>query len=204
MSNKVILNSLTLFSLDENYIKFASKQGYDFENKRITKVLYLAHGLINDIPFQVLYYEDKFAYIHDVKYLNQCQLNILEIFSLSQDKIKFDKKEYSSIKNKLKRNVSSMDVSNEVTIYPTLPMGVKYAIEDFNKYQKIVYDVNLYQVALELIESEFYGNIKYLEVNFEDKDIIKDYDAKFNSFVKKWYYFPLKNKNKILEKFEVI
>lgn len=203
MSNKVILNSLSLLNLDENYIKFASKQGYDFENKRITKVLYLAHGLINDIPFQVLYNENKFAYIEDVKYLNQCQLNILEIFSLSQDKIKFDKKEYSSIKNKLKRNINSINISKEVTLYSTLPMGLGYAIEDYNRYQKIVYDVNLYQVALELIESQLHGNIKYLEVDFNDRNIAKDNGAIFNSFIKKWYHFPLMNKNKILEKLEM-
>lgn len=96
---------------------------------------------------------------------------------MSQDKTKFDKKEYNSIKNKLKRDVNSMSASKEITIYPTLPMGLGYAIEDFNRYQKVTYDTNLYKVALELIESQIYGNIKYLKVDFNDRNIAKDNGA---------------------------
>lgn len=202
MSNKVLLNKLLLLKLNKAYLDFAKEQGYTFSEALFSDSLYLIEASINANPIKVLFQIGAFGKNQEISKRNEA-LSILGIFSISLEKIKFDKSEYNSIKSKIKRELSSMIISDEINISPTFPIGLGYAIEDFKKYQKIQYEVNICHTSSELIENSLYGFIKYLNIDYSNRNIAVKNNACFNSFVKKWYYFPSFNNSSVLENYKI-
>lgn len=205
MANKININSLTQYMLDQNYIDYSLSNDYIYSANECNHLLAI-NGDINDVPFIVIFLNDNERWGRSGKGANlkkEFHLNIIEIFPLDISKGKFDKTQYNSIKTKIKREFAKLEVNEVIDVLATMPINISYAQEDYQSRKEVRFDVNIVHSASELIETFLYGEIKYLNIDYKNKDIAKNNGAKFCLWNKKWYYYPKVSDNAILKEYEV-
>lgn len=205
MANKINLNRLTQYMLDKNYIDYSILNGYSY-GARECNHLFSIDGDINGIPFKAIFLNDNERWGERGKGANlkkEFHLDIIEIFPLDISKGRFDKTLYNSIKTKIKREFAKLEVVRVIDVLATMPINISYAQEDYQSRKEVRYDVNVVHSASELVESVLYGEIKYLTIYYQNKEIAKNNGAKFCTWNKKWYYFPMVSDNGILKEYEV-
>lgn len=204
MANKININSLTQYMLDQNYIDYSLSNDYIYSANEYNHLLAI-NGDINDVPFIVIFLNDNERWGRSGKGANlkkEFHLNIIEIFPLDISKGRFDKTQYNSIKTKIKREFAKLEVNEVIDVLATMPINISYAQEDYQSRKEVRYDVNIVHSASELIERNLYGDSKYLNIDYKNKDIAKNNGAKFCLWNKKWYYYPKVNVNAILKEYE--
>jgi len=205
MANKININSLTQYMLDQSYIDYSIFNDYIYSPNECKHLLAI-DGVINDVPFIVIFLNDNERCGRSGKGANlkkEFHLNIIEIFPLDINKGRFDKTQYDSIKTKIKREFAKLEVDKVIEVLATMPINISYAKENYQSRKDVCYDVDVVHSASELIESVLYGEIKYLNIDYKNKDIAKNNGAKFCIWNKKWYYYPKVNVNAVLKEYEV-
>lgn len=205
MANKVNIYSFIQYKLDKNYIDYAISNDYIYTVNECNH-LFAIDGDINNIPFVAIFLDDnnKWDKNENREILKkEFYLNIIEIFPKDINYGRFDKTQYSSIKSKIKRDFTKLKIDKVIDVLATMQINISYAREDYQNRKEVRYDADVVHSASELIETFLYGEIKYLNIDYKNKDIVKNNGARFCMWNKKWYYFPKVNNSIILKEYEV-
>jgi hypothetical protein len=205
MKNKVLLTNFVQYVLDKNYIDYAISMGFKFGAWDCNNVFSI-DGIINDIGFKVIFLNENERWFEENKELkNELHINILEIYPLDINIGRFDKSQYNSIKNKIKKEYIDLLKKKEIfVVFARTNINNAFAKEKYQYKEYIEYDSYIFYNVSELIEKYIYGEIKFLKIDYKNKDIAKNNGAIYDPLNKKWFYFPNVQSNLVLKDFEFL